>query len=268
MTPELGIEELTRLKQQADAGRLAPGSATFGLWKSQVAAVLNQTVGENALPTQQFRELVFPSGNETDVRESARVFRLALRQASAALSSVIYELELGRDGVRGTETRIARDSRTVFLVRGGNVEVNAATAELMIALELRVLGDEEVIAALGQGTPNTLDVIRRGMEMATATVVLFTADEIVRVGKGAPSRRQPIAEVLLAAGMALALDPHRVLFIQHGPVSALGDLGGKSLLRISPADPRWRFDLAARLQTVGVQARTDSGRYLTAGLFP
>lgn len=268
MRPELGIDELTRLKHQADAGRLAPGSSEFGLWQSQVAAVLSQTVGESAVPTQRFREVTFPSGNETDVRESARAFRLALRQASAALSAVIYELELGRDGVRGVETPLARDPRTVFLVRGGNAEVNRALANLLIALELRVLGDEEVITELGQGTPNTLDVVRRGMEMASATVIVLSADEIVRIGKGAPSRRQPIAEVLVAVGMALALDSTRVIIAQYGRVNSPGDLGGKSLLRISAADPTWRLDLATRLQTVGVEARTGSGRYLTAGQFP
>lgn len=167
--------------------------------------------------------------------------------------------------------------RTVFLVQGRHHEVNEALTDYLMALDLRVLQWEEVVRATGKGNPYIGDVIVRGMQDADAIVVLFTAEDKVQLDVAiVPTAKpdellpghQPRPNVLIEAGMALAIDADRTLIVQFGDIRPATDLDGRHLLRIGGATVTWRHDLAARLESIGLHPRTTSGRHLTAGSFP
>jgi len=167
--------------------------------------------------------------------------------------------------------------RTVFLVQGRHQEVNEALTDYLMALDLRVLQWEEVVRATGKGNPYIGDVIVRGMQDADAIVVLFTAEDKVQldvsiVPNAKPEEllagHQPRPNVLLEAGMALAIDADRTLIVQFGDIRPATDLDGRHLLHIGGSNVTWRHNLAARLESIGLHPRTTSGRHLTAGSFP
>lgn len=169
------------------------------------------------------------------------------------------------------------DRRTVFLVQGRYHEANEALTNLLTSLDLRVVPWEEVVNATGVGNPYIGDVLKRGMEDATAIVVLFTAEEKVQLDAALVPKatsderragRQPRPNVLIEAGMALAAYPSRTLIVQFGDVRLATDLGGKHLFRIGGAGLGWRNDLVSRLESIGLEPNTSGNRYLTAGSFP
>jgi len=189
-----------------------------------------------------------------------------IRETDSQVSAIIEEASTG-----------TQDRRTVFLVQGRYQAANEAMTDLLTSLDLRVLAWEEVVQATGEGNPYIGDVLKRGMQDAAAIVVLFTAEERVQLDVSlvpdATSEElrpghQPRPNVLLEAGMALAAYPKRTLIVQLGDVRAATDLGGKHLLRIGGSGLKWRNDLVTRLGSIGLEPRTTSSRYLTAGTFP
>lgn len=168
------------------------------------------------------------------------------------------------------------DKRSVFLVQGRNDQVNVALTDYLTSLDLRVLEWNEVVTLLGGGNPYIGDVIKKGMDVAAAIIVLFTPDDEVkldsRVAVSAKAHEletgfQPRPNVLIEAGMALAKDEQKTLIVQWGDIRPATDLGGKHLLVIGDG-VQWRHDLKQRLASAGLAVHDANGRYLRAGSFP
>lgn len=166
--------------------------------------------------------------------------------------------------------------RVVFLVHGRDHEVRDALIDLLRELDLRVLSWREAATHAGGGTPYTGDIVRAGMDLADAVLVLLTPDDI---GCVRPQHRQdrdgydelrPTGQarlnVIFEAGMALALDRNRVVLVEVGATRALSDTAGLNIIRLRD-NIESRKDLVARLRAANLAADTEGERWRTVGQF-
>ncbi|MDY7085141.1 MAG: nucleotide-binding protein [Actinomycetota bacterium] len=166
------------------------------------------------------------------------------------------------------------DQRTVFLVAGRDSAVVSAFTTFLRALGLRVVEWERAVAGTGIPNPYVGDVVRAGMAMATATVVLFTPDDLVRLRDDLLHDDDSAAErdtagqarpnVLYEAGYADCLGPDRTILVEVGPVKGFSDLSGRHMLRLD-GGPVQRKALVSRLELAGLKPETSGADWLTAG---
>jgi predicted nucleotide-binding protein len=144
------------------------------------------------------------------------------------------------------------------MVYGRNTEAHAAMRLFLRALDLSPLDFDEVRNTLG-GSPFVGDIVRSGMELAQAIVVMLTPDEFSALhpsfvgphDSDTDKRRwQSRPNVLLEAGMALALDEKRTILVTLGPVMLPSDLHGRHLIRLDNSDIQ-RDRLKMALEGVG-----------------
>lgn len=133
------------------------------------------------------------------------------------------------------------DAKEVFIVYGRNAFAYEALKCFLRSLELRPLEFDEVRNQIG-GSPFVGDVIKAGMDRAQAVAVLLTPDEFSSLrpdlravtDKAEETERwQARPNVLLEAGMALAIDENRTLLLTIGRSEVPSDLGGRHLIRLS-----------------------------------
>ena len=166
--------------------------------------------------------------------------------------------------------------RRVFLVHGRDADAVAAMKALLRAFDLRIVEWEEAAAATGTATPYTGDVVRKGMDLADAIVVLMTPDDIgcvqqrFREPRDAQDEINPTGQarmnVVFEAGMAMALNRERTVLVEVGTVRAMSDTAGLNVVRINDSLPaRRRF--AGRLRTAGLSLHDDNDDWPTAGRF-
>ncbi len=176
-----------------------------------------------------------------------------------------------------TDSRSNVTKRIVFLVHGRDLEARDALIELLHGFDLRVVTWREAASRAGEGgTPYTGDIVRAGMDMADAVVVLLTPDDVGYVRPkfrqhrdGADELRptgQARLNVIFEAGMAMALGRGRVVIVEVGATRGLSDTAGIHTIRLRD-DVDSRKDLAFRLRDAGLTVDTDRENWRTAGTF-
>ncbi|WP_299960518.1 TIR domain-containing protein [uncultured Modestobacter sp.] len=168
-------------------------------------------------------------------------------------------------------------NRSIFLVHGRDHDARNALIELLRSFDLRVVTWREATSkAAGGGTPYTGDIVRAGLEMANAVVVLLTPDDVgyvrpaFREERDGADELQPTGQarlnVIFEAGMAMALGRERVVIVEVGVTRGLSDTAGIHTIRLRD-DPESRKDFAARLRNAGLTVDTDGESWRTAGSF-
>ncbi len=163
-------------------------------------------------------------------------------------------------------------SNDVFLVCGRDARANRGMKEMLRAASITPVQWEEAVAWTGSTAPYVLDVLDAAFARVQAVLVLFTPDETVellpelRRAHDPDHERRPGLQarpnVLVEAGMALALHPSRTLIIEIPPLRPLSDLEGLHTVRFD-GSPAARQAVMTRLQTAGCTPRGSD--YLTAG---
>lgn len=129
----------------------------------------------------------------------------------------------------------------VFIVYGRNTEAQQAMVLFLRALNLRPLDFDEVRNSIG-GSPFVGKIIEKGLREAQAIVVLFTPDEFASLRPGLihsydpdheKGRWQARPNVILEAGMALALAEPRTILVVLGNVSLSSDLHGRHYIQLN-----------------------------------
>lgn len=166
--------------------------------------------------------------------------------------------------------------KRIFVVHGRNMRTRTAMFNFLKAIGLEPLDWDSLRKMTGQGTPFTLDVVRRGMSAAWATVVIWNPEERVHLlppFRGVSTRKgdqqyanQPRPNVILEAGMALALMPSRVIFVHFGEVRTISDLEGLHVLK-STEDLVDRATLAGTLSSIGCDVQLKGDAWRSAGNF-
>jgi predicted nucleotide-binding protein len=164
------------------------------------------------------------------------------------------------------------DPRDVFVVHGRDMKRVAFFFDLLRRMGLNPMEFDEAIARTGSAAPYIGDVVKTALDEAKAVVVLFTGDDMAHLRHDLAQphedsertpKPQPRPNVILEAGMALALDRKRTILIEVPPLRGISDLQGVHVIRFGSGDPAERNKLAARLATAGCTVRTTGSDWLT-----
>lgn len=219
------------------------------------------------------------SSPKTDSNPSKRVFA---RPGTTAPVMEYATRQFARPGTTGpiatpAHEHAAATKRYVFVVRGRDQAAYNALAELLVSLDLRIITWEEATRGVESGTPHTLDIVRAGIDMSNAVVVLMTPDDLGQVKpefgqatdnprEGTPSG-QARQNVVFEAGWAMALNQGRVVLVRVGDVRNLSDIEGLNYVNLTN-DISARKTFINRLKNCEL-AVDDSGEpWRTAGKFP
>jgi predicted nucleotide-binding protein len=164
------------------------------------------------------------------------------------------------------------DPRAVFIIHGRDATAHNTLRSLLRNAGLRPIDWDEAVRATGSASPFILEVVRAGFRLAHACVVLLTLDEDVALcaefrlqGDNEHDRggRQARPNVLLEAGMALALFPDRTVIVEMPGHRRPSDLSG--ILTLSA---EWDIENRQRLidRLEGSGCVVGSRDYLTATL--
>jgi Predicted nucleotide-binding protein containing TIR-like domain len=170
---------------------------------------------------------------------------------------------------------IESNRRLVFVIHGRNHEAKKAVNEFLSSLDLKVVEWEQAVRETGSASPDTFDVVKKGLEIAHAVVVIFTPDDIAQVNPNflldhdQEFERLPTGQarqnVILEAGMALAMKRSQTILLRIGAVREISDVKGINYVSFSENQSS-RENFRSRLITAGC-AIDDSLRFLTAGNF-
>jgi predicted nucleotide-binding protein len=169
-----------------------------------------------------------------------------------------------------------RDPQTVFMVRGRNNAAADALQDFLSALGLRVISwsqaHSEATRRTGMASPYVLEIVRAGIDMAKAVVVLMTPDDEVRLmdqfvreKEELESSGQARPNVVLELGMAIALYPQRTLLVRMGRLRTISDIEGMFQTRLDNSAAKRQY-LHDRLRDCGCDV-TLQGRWKEAGDF-
>ena len=171
-----------------------------------------------------------------------------------------------------------KTKRYVFVVRGRDLAAYDALAALLMSLDLRIVTWEDAVRGVEGGTPHTLDIVRAGIDIADAVVVLMTPDDLGYVkeefhnsGNDDPREAKPYGQarqnVIFEAGWAMALNQGGVVLVRVGNVRGLSDVDGLNYVNLT-GDLSSRRTLINRLRNSGLELDDSADAWRTAGSFP
>jgi predicted nucleotide-binding protein len=160
---------------------------------------------------------------------------------------------------------IMPDPRKVFVVYGRDDKQKDFFFDLLRRIQLIPIEFEEAIRLTGSGSPYIGDAVSTALKHAQVVLVLFTGDdlahlrpELVRDSDGESERKpspQPRQNVILEAGMALALDRDRTIIVEVPPLRGISDLHGLHVIRFGKGEAPERNNLVNRLETAGCDVK-------------
>ncbi len=112
--------------------------------------------------------------------------------------------------------------RRVFVVHGRDGQALAAVSAFLRFIDLQPVEWERAREATGTASPFVADVLRAGMAMSQAVIVLITPDDVVRLHPRLRSATDTDAE----AGLAMQARPNVLLEARDGPGVPPGRDGG------------------------------------------
>lgn len=157
------------------------------------------------------------------------------------------------------------DPKRVFVVYGRNVKAYRSVLTFLQTLGLQPITFVEAKNAVESGSPFVGEIVRKGMDIAQAVIVVFTPDEYASLRPGLRLQTDGVAEVehwqarqnvTLEAGMALAINEKRTILLVFGDVALPSDLSGRYYFRASN-DPEMRNQLAKALRIAGCDITHD-----------
>ncbi|HEX8001345.1 MAG TPA: TIR domain-containing protein [Mycobacteriales bacterium] len=246
-------------------------------YTAAVHEVLPAVLGERRLPGGR-REFVF-----FDTVASFIGLEEWLATNDRDLCAEIYGGEPTPPGIEDEGIRLSDDRgfmhrqpgrrQKVFLVHGRDGRLTESLIRFLEALGIGLVSWEEARAATGQATPYVGEIVASGLRIADAVVVLFTPDDLGCLHPDLDDHAngtlrfecQPRLNVVLEAGMALALNRDKVIIVRAGALREISDLAGLHDVRLG--QPGSRTALAKRLETAGLDIDQSSERWLTAGDF-
>jgi predicted nucleotide-binding protein len=214
-----------------------------------------QTQNVNS-PAGEAFDLISPARQDRDIR----LGRLMLRPKDSP-SQPTSDVD---------EPAFAENRRSVFVVHGRNQAARLAMFRFLRAIGLEPMEWSEAVAITGSATPYPGEVLDAAFRRAQAVVVLFTGDDVARLGTAFATPSDPVHErqltpqarpnVLFEAGMAFGRHPKRTILVSLGETRPFSDVAGRHTVRLTN-DAKSRHELISRLKTarcdVNVDDRTD-----------
>ena len=129
------------------------------------------------------------------------------------------------------------DRRSIFVVHGHDVRAFDEILGRLKAHKLKPITWEDAKGYTGKATPSNLETVQAAMEHTYAIVVLMTGDDAGRVRRVRGGRRpseayapQPRQNVLIEAGMAMALIPSRAILVHFDSIRGPSDFAGLNVV--------------------------------------
>jgi predicted nucleotide-binding protein len=167
----------------------------------------------------------------------------------------------------------AGSKHDVFVVYGRDHRLRRDLFSFLRSVGVNPLEFEEMSHLTGSTSPSTWEVIQAGFARAQACVVLFSPDELVTLREELREsddsdvpQYQSRANVLVEAGMALALHPKRTIIVKVGHVREVSDLDGIQYVNLT-GSAESRNKLVGKLQLAGCEIKTHGEDWLNVGNF-
>ena len=258
-----------------EVGKRASGGATL-------MSLINY-VGSDAFGRAAFRRGSAPSRDLYDSLDRDLAAQVEGDQStdveSSAQPTAAAERRFSRPGTTAESKaeKAPNENRYVFVVRGRDQAAYDALTAFLKALDLRVVTWDEAVRGAGGGTPATIDVVRAGIEMANAVVVLMTPDDLGQVKPEFGNPRDDPREAVLSgqvrqnvvfeAGWAMAINQGGVILVRVGDARPMSDIDGLNYVWLTN-DISSRRQIIRRLQNCGLAVETDDDAWRDAGRFP
>ncbi|GAA0274826.1 CATRA conflict system CASPASE/TPR repeat-associated protein [Cryptosporangium japonicum] len=163
------------------------------------------------------------------------------------------------------------NTRDVFVIHGRDEEARRALWSFLQAIDLHPLDWEDVVRRTGSSTPYMGEVLEQAFRDNQAAVVLLTPDDGAYLHPDLQGAHEPHHErvttgqarpnVLLEAGMALALQRERTVVIEIGQLRPVSDMGGLNVIKFD-GTVRSLQKIAGRLANAGCAVNTGGTDWL------
>lgn len=149
----------------------------------------------------------------------------------------------------------------VFIVHGRDLAPLRVTRQFLQFLGLHSMTWADATARTGKSQPTTYEIVRTGIEVAGAVIVIFSPDDQAKVqnhlaqpGESLAPMGQARQNVTLEAGMAFATAPHKTIFLRSGLTREISDIAGFNWVALDGHYEN-RLDLKTRLKNAGAAVR-------------
>ncbi len=178
------LDELRKLREQADAPEVRIDGPQHRTWKTKVDAIMKAALGADSGTLQQFRDLRYTigisSGAPGEDEQDAHYFASQVSHAAGLVDAAIYELGLQleqRD--QNSQPRAgAVTGGPIFVVHGRD---DGRKYELMRLLDRAVATDAIVLHEQPNLGGTILEKFERHAQAASFAIVLLTADDEGRI---------------------------------------------------------------------------------------
>lgn len=189
------------------------------------------------------------------------------------IQSVTNEIQVLSENKKKEWCNMEEKQKTVFVVHGRNKKIKQDMFAFLRSLNIRPLEWESAVKLTNKGTPTTLEVIRAGMKNANGVIVLFTGDDLAKLKEEFweseeryDYESQPRQNVLIEAGMAMALYPDSTIIVRIGKQRDISDFDGINYIDLNNK-PEKRQAFVSRLKTIGLKIDDTGSDWLSVGNF-
>lgn len=255
MKPDKAIEELRKLRADAETDEVRRSGPSHDAWKAKVRVIMQRALGPEATVLKSFENVGYfigiYSGAPGEEERDRAYFAGQVSVAAAFIDAAIFELELDLDPEATTiDAADAKRAGTIFLVHGHDEGLKAQVQHLLE----RVTGAEVVV--LHQQADAGRTIIEKFVAHAQQSmfaVIILTPDDEGRVVGAANWRPRARQNVVLEHGYFIGrLGRSRVVALHTGNLELPSDLSG---VIYKPLDPggAWKFELAKELRAAGIE---------------
>jgi hypothetical protein len=166
-------------------------------------------------------------------------------------------------------------SRKIFVVHGRNQQARKAMFSFLRSIGLQPIEWSEAINLTKKATPYVGEILDAAFSYAQAILVLFTGDDLARLGFKFRDEREPKEKlapqarpnVIFESGLAFGKNPDKTILVQLGDLRPMSDIAGRYIVKIDNT-PEQRNLLINRLESAGCSVQT-KGRndWMTEGDF-
>jgi predicted nucleotide-binding protein len=253
IAPDRAVQELTRLRNQAEQPEIQWEGPDHTRWKASVDAVMANSLPATSTTLQEFRGLRYSvgfwSGAPGEEERDRRYFKNQVGRAAALIDSAIFELEL--QGPTATPSHHRNPGNvSIFIVHGHNDRYKHELARL---LDRTTVLDVTILHEQSNAGATVIEKLERHAQPVKFAVVLLTADDIGRASDEEQLKPRTRQNVILEAGFFIGLlGRSRVALLYESNVELPSDLAGLIYIPLDPAGG-WRLDLLKELEAAEIE---------------
>ncbi|EXG81175.1 CATRA conflict system CASPASE/TPR repeat-associated protein [Cryptosporangium arvum] len=261
-------DEMRRVQERLDRGApLAEARADLAFWMAAVPD-LDRNLEHAAADMRQVPG-VDPAVAEDDFG-LIEWFRQGLADDLAHLRGV-DDRARALSALPSKEPATVTNARDVFVIHGRDEEARRALWSFLQAIDLHPLDWEDVVRRTGSAAPYMGEVLEQAFRDNQAAIVLLTPDDGAYLHPDLQGAHEPHHErvatgqarpnVLLEAGMALALQRERTIVVEIGALRPVSDMGGLNVIKFD-GTVRSLQKIAGRLAGAGCAVNTGGTDWL------